>query len=130
MNPAIGKRNVPKHFHDLQPPAVIERAFQHARKMVEIDRLTIALLGSRGQPGGCRSVKAEPLFDDLLQLAPLGKIHPAVRIGDMDQQGNGRKTIIILVEGSGGGVRSPISSTKRFRASNIKTLRLEYLGAL
>ncbi len=44
---AVGKRDVPQHFHDFLASIVVERAFQDAGEMVEIDGLAVALLAHR-----------------------------------------------------------------------------------
>ena len=132
---AIGISDVPQHLYDFLTAIIIEGALQDTGKMVEIHRLAVALFRRRDQFRSGFWVEAESLLDDACRQAAsagssapeggavavmdvatgelwvsacaprFGEIRVAVHIGDMNEQGNRRETIILLVKAPGGRFR-------------------------
>src|SRR5579872_5433860 len=95
---AVGINEFPHHLDDAQAAPLIHRTHDHAREMIEVDRLTFDQRCGCDQFVGCSGIEPEAAFDQAMQLAffDLGRF--AVERDDVDEQGGGGQNITRIVE--------------------------------
>src|SRR5579872_216888 len=95
---AVGINKFPHHLDDAQATTLIHRTHDHAREMIEVDRLTFDQRCGCDQFVGGSGIEPEAAFDQAMQLAffDLGRF--AVERDDVDKQGGGGQNITGIVE--------------------------------
>src|SRR5208283_109671 len=95
---AVCVSELPEHADELAAAFLVERTFQDAGEMIEIDGLALALGRMRDQVARLRMGEIEALFDESLHSRALVGVELAVDGGDMDEQRSGGQMVVLVLE--------------------------------
>src|SRR5262249_10228958 len=95
---AVGKGDLPEHFHQADAARLIQRAIQHTGEMIEVDGFMLGGRSGFDQLVGCGVIEIEALLEQIMQHLAFGRRYVAVDCGGMNEQRGSRQAVVIVIE--------------------------------